>query len=214
MKISRASLDYGLAVPGIFDSFFSFPVNKGGYSGVAVYTNSRTAVPLKAEEGITGKLQPKPPLSTEERISPTYPYAHELDLMPDEEGATPSDLAELDTEGRALVLDFGLFVLFNLYCPNETSDARLPYKMNFHHTLHERVRRLIEQGRQVIVLGDINICSTPLDYCEGHLERAQVGFYDHPARQWMRDWLDPEKGSMIDVVRKFWPDRKGMFTCE
>jgi AP endonuclease-2 len=213
MKISRSAMDYGTAVPGPFDGFFSFPISKGGYSGVGVYTDSRTAVPLKAEEGISGKLQPKPPLSPEERIGPTYPLAHELDLMTDEDGKTPTDLAVLDAEGRGLILDFGLFVLFNLYCPNESSDARHPYKMNFHYLLHERVKRLVEQQREVIVLGDINICSTPLDHAEGHLERVQAGFYDHSARKWLQEWLDPETGVMTDVIRSFWPDRKGMYTC-
>ena len=52
-------------------------------------------------------------------------------MMPDELGDVPSDLMTLDNEGRALVLDFGLFVLINVYCPNQTSDERLPYKYNF-----------------------------------------------------------------------------------
>jgi AP endonuclease-2 len=201
-------MDYETAIPGHYDAFFSFPINKGGYSGVGVYTNSQTALPLKAEEGITGTL-PKTPLSHDERISPTYPLARELNLMVDEDGNTPSDLAFLDYEGRGLILDYGLFVIFTLYCPNESSDVRHPYKMNFHYTLQERVRRLVEEDhRKVIVLGDINICSTPFDHAEGHLERVQTGFYEQSARKWLKEWLDSEKGCMTDIVWKFWPDRK------
>ncbi|KAI0664392.1 Endonuclease/exonuclease/phosphatase [Cubamyces menziesii] len=213
MKSSRATLPRDVALPGHFHSFFSFPVNKGGYSGVAVYTDSHTAVPVKAEEGISGRLQPQPPLSAEERVSPSYPRPDEMTLYADEEGEVPSTFDALDAEGRALVLDFGLFVLINVYCPNETSDARLSFKMNYHLMLQERVRRLIEEEhREVIVLGDINICSTPLDHCDGHLPSSQATFYDHPARAWFRKWLSPN-GPMIDIVRSFWPDRKGMFTC-
>lgn len=212
MKTSRSALDNTVGLPGHYDSFFSFPVNKGGYSGVAVFTDSRNVVPLKAEEGLSGQLQPKPPLTMEERISASYPSAHEINLMADAQGNTPTNLTILDCEGRALVLDFGLFVLINVYCPNESSDERLPFKMNFHLMLQERVRKLIEDGREVIVLGDVNICATPLDHGEGHLPSRSHNFYDHPARTWFRQWLAPE-GCMVDLVRHFWPTRKGMYTC-
>ncbi|KAH7885672.1 Endonuclease/exonuclease/phosphatase [Phlebopus sp. FC_14] len=212
MKTSRSSLDRNVAIPDPFDGFFSFPTNKGGYSGVAVYTDSRSVMPLKAEEGLSGTLQPKPPFTLDERISRSYPYAHEIDLMPDEQDNTPSDLVSLDAEGRALVVDFGLFILINVYCPNETSDARLPFKMNYHFVLQERVNKLINEGKEVIVVGDINICATPLDHCDGHLASNAATFHDHPARAWFHRWLRPN-GCMVDVVRTFWPDRKGMYTC-
>jgi AP endonuclease-2 len=215
MKLSRATLDYTWALPGQFDGFFSFPINKGGYSGVAVYTNSFTVVPIKAEEGITGKVQPKPPLTSEERVSSLYPSAGYMGcLMHGEDGIVPSDLTYLDTEGRALVLDFGLFVLINTYCPNLTSDARMSYKMNFVYTLRERVRLFISEGREVIVLGDLNICSSPLDHADGNLaSNASTWYDDRPDRILLRQWIDEEDGCMVDILRKLWPQRKGMFTC-
>src|SRR6266478_1451807 len=212
IKSSRAAIGRDIVLPDSFHSFFSFPASKGGYSGVAVYTDTRTATPLKAEEGLSGGLQSKNPLSPEERISTSYPLAHELDLVPDDDDQTPHDLLTLDLEGRALVLDFGLFVLINLYCPNEGSDARFPYKMNYHLMLQERVRGLIAAGREVIVVGDLNVCAAPIDHCDGHLPSNASTFWEHPARVWIRDWLAP-KGPLIDVLRQFWPDRKGMFTC-
>ncbi|KAI0272375.1 Endonuclease/exonuclease/phosphatase [Gloeopeniophorella convolvens] len=189
MKTSRAAIGRDVALP---DSFHS------GYSGVAVYTSTTSAVPLKAEEGLSGRLQPKPPLAPAERVSASYPAAHELDLVPDADAHTPHDLLALDTEGRALALDFGAFVLLNLYCPNEGSDARLPYKMNFHLLLATRVRALVAAGREVVVLGDLNVNA--------------AAFWAHPARAWMRDWLAP-RGPLVDVCRQFWPDREGMYTC-
>ncbi|KII87135.1 hypothetical protein PLICRDRAFT_176924 [Plicaturopsis crispa FD-325 SS-3] len=213
MKTSRSALEHNVAVPESYDSFFSFPVTKGGYSGVAVYANSRTAVPLKAEEGLSGKLQPKMPLGPTERVSASYPSAHDVHLEPDLDGHMPSDLAALDTEGRALVVDFGLFVLINVYCPAETSEERLPYKMNFHRLLDARVRGLVAEGREVLVVGDINISAAPIDHCDGHLASNASVFYEHPPRAWFRDWLDPVQGLFVDAVRMFWPDRKGMYTC-
>ena len=212
LKTSRGSLDKNFGHPGLYNAFFSFPTKKGGYSGVAVYTDSRKAIPLKAEEGLSGILQPKPPLSPDERISMSYPTTGDIELVADEDEKKPLHLTDLDSEGRALVLDFGLFVLINLYCPNEASDERLVFKMNYHLMLQERVRTLIEEGREVIVIGDINICAAPLDHGEGHFASRSSCFYDHPARAWFRRWLEPE-GCMIDMVRKFWPERKGMYTC-
>ncbi|KAI0028884.1 Endonuclease/exonuclease/phosphatase [Vararia minispora EC-137] len=213
MKTTRAAIGRNFALPDSFDAFFSFPVTRGGYSGVAVYTDRDRALPLKVEEGLSGKMQPKPPLSADERVSTCYPCSHELELMENIDGNTLSEFTALDSEGRALVLDFGLFVLINIYCPNETSGERLPFKMNYHYMLQERVRRLVQdEGRQVIVTGDMNICAAPMDHCDGHLPSNSESFYEHPARKWIRSWLEPN-GLMIDVTRRFHPDRKGMYTC-
>ena len=212
MKSSRRALPRDVAIPPKYSSFFSFPAAKGGYSGVAVYARSDTATPLKAEEGLSGKLQPKPPLTAQERISSRYPSVHDINTFPDEKGNMPINFDALDSEGRGLVLDFGLFVLINVYCPNETSDARTSFKMNYHLLLEERVRILMQEGREVIVLGDMNICATPEDHCEGHLPSVADTFWEHPARAWFQKWLHPQ-GPMADVVRTYWPERKGMFTC-
>ncbi|KAF9510769.1 hypothetical protein BS47DRAFT_1487318 [Hydnum rufescens UP504] len=196
MKTSRKGLDRQTAVPQPYHSFFSFPKSKGGYSGVAVYCNPTAAVAVKAEEGLSGVLQPNPPLP----------------LHGDDHGYVPSDLIALDAEGRALVLDFGLFVLINVYCPNDASDMRMTFKMNFNLMLHERVRILISEGREVIVLGDINIALNPIDHSEGSLEDKEKVFWNHAQREWLRNWLEPV-GPMHDVIRHSWPNRKGMYTC-
>lgn len=220
MKSSRASLPKSVALPPSYDSFFSFPARRSGYSGVATYTRTNIVVPLKAEEGISGILQPKPPFTPDERISKAgiYPADVENDDI---------DYQALDSEGRAVVIDFGFFVLINTYCPNEGvgTEERDKFKMDYHRTLEARVQGLIREGREVIVVGDINSCAAVIDHCEGPLliERAQSqgfegdsAFYELEYRRWLRNWLMEEDGSggcMIDVTRRFWPGRKGMYTC-
>jgi AP endonuclease 2 len=205
-------LDALIAVPGKYHGFFSFPVAKGGYSGVAVYTKSTTVVPLRAEEGLSGCLQPKPPLSNDERVSANYPAIENVDLMADDDGGIPNSLVEFDKEGRALVLDFGLFVLINLYCVADSGDTRYHYKMNYYYLLQERVRILVEEGREVIVVGDLNSCPAPIDHCEGMLPKHKDSFSDYPHRAWLRDWMVPN-GLLVDTTRERWPDREGMYTC-
>ncbi|KAJ7719699.1 Endonuclease/exonuclease/phosphatase [Mycena maculata] len=225
MKTSRQNLPKAVGVPPSYHSFFSFPLQKNGYSGVAVYARAGTALPLKAEEGLTGLLQPKPPLSAVERVSVRDAYPDEI--MADE--APDLNFRDLDSEGRALVIDFGLFVLINVYCPNDGTETeeRLEYKMHFHRMLEARVKGLIQvEKREVIVVGDLNACAAVVDHCEGSLmvTRGQAagmsgedGFWERDVRRWLRDWLISDdggsKGCLVDVVRRFWPDRKGMYTC-
>jgi AP endonuclease-2 len=211
-----------VALPSSYDSFFSFPVKKSGYSGVATYTRIATVTPLKAEEGLTGLIQPKPPFTGQERVSRIENYPPQLIDYDD------LDYKHLDSEGRAVTVDFGLFVLINVYCPNDGvgTDERDKYKMDYHRLLSERVRGLQEEGREVIVLGDINVCAALIDHCEGNIMMARARakgvddedeFWEKEYRRWLRDWLQKEDGTggpLIDIVRRFWPDRKGMYTCE
>lgn len=238
MKCTRASLARTFALPASYDAFFSFPVSKAGYSGVAVYTK-HPLTPSKAEEGLTGTVHPKikPPWNAlVERVSmmDAYPGSKDIDIIeshaeedaeglddasPPESDVTNLDvnLTSLDAEGRAVVVDFGFFVLINTYCPAESSPdpARLSYKMAYHRLLSTRVRRLIAAGREVVLVGDINVCVAAEDHCDGGLESVKDGFYDHPARKWARDLfgegdVEGEEKMLVDVVRRLWPDRKSM----
>ncbi|KAK7056384.1 Class II abasic (AP) endonuclease [Paramarasmius palmivorus] len=252
VKSTRAALPKGVAVPPSYDSFFSFPIQKTGYSGVATYTRSSTTVPLKAEEGLSYSFncsqQIKPPLTPSERVSSPqcYPDSRVTVVSPD---AGPSDneeehrkggrleltteLKSLDAEGRVLTLDFGMFVLINVYCPNDGSEERSPFKIDFHRVLEARIRALIEdEGREVVLVGDLNACAAMIDHCEGHVivkrgiaegKNGEEWFWEEKdGRQWLRDLLIWEEGCgrqtkgqgcLVDIVRKFHPDRKGMYTC-
>jgi len=228
MKCSRQGLPKQVALPPSFDSFFSFPIRKSGYSGIAIYTRKSAVVPLKAEEGLTGLIQPKPSLKPSEQISQlgTYPPDIVDPTIPEDEDEI--DYKDLDSEGRAIVVDLGLFVLISVYCPNHGTgtEERSKFKMDYHRLLEARVDGLIKAGREVMVVGDLNACAAVQDHCEGQLmvERGlaeglqgEEGFWGLDYRRWIRDWLIRDDGhrggSMVDIVRKFWPDRKGMYTC-
>ncbi|KAF5381166.1 hypothetical protein D9757_009429 [Collybiopsis confluens] len=232
VKSTRTTLPATVALPPSFDAYYSFPLSKNGYSGVATYTRKPSAdspgvTALKAEEGLTGQLrQPhlKPPLSDEERVSRPEAYEYE------EFEVDSVDLKALDAEGRVLTLDFGLFVLINVYCPNDGSteedNSRFEYKMAFHRLLEARVRSLIGEGRQVVLLGDINACVGVIDHCEGDIimrrgvaqgfsgDNEEYFWVENGARRWLKDLLEGENKCLVDIVRKYHPDRQGMFTCE
>lgn len=88
--------------------------------------------------------------------------------------------------------------------------------MAFYHALEERVRQLIDQGREVMVVGDMNAVVHPQDHCEGAQlvgEQEQAEFMQHPARQWIRALLAKDTGLLIDITRARQPHRKKMYTC-
>lgn len=182
---------------------------------MCTYVNSDYCVPLKAEEGITGLLlgskggTMKPPWTPEEQIG-CYPDLDNISLSEETEGVQ-FDPSRLDVEGRAVVCDFGLFVLFNLYVPNMGSEARGPYKLNFLTVLKARVDALMAAGREVILAGDMNVIRQPIDFGEGTVVPG-THYLDHPDRLLFESWCHP-KGPLIDVVRESFPDREGMYTC-
>ncbi|KAJ1030086.1 hypothetical protein NDA16_000999 [Ustilago loliicola] len=127
-KMTRKQLTESMCILPSYHAFFNFHPTKG-YSGTVTYVRKSVSIPLKAEQGITGRL-PVTNVSSNPSI-------------PDEPiGCVPADTRDdvgpqiwnaLDEEGRCVVLDLGLFVLFNVYCPNETGPERLEYKMTYYH---------------------------------------------------------------------------------
>ncbi|KWU46793.1 DNase I-like protein [Rhodotorula sp. JG-1b] len=190
-----------------FDSFYSFYRRSvKGVHGTAIFTKRETVVPIKAEEGIGSSLLPSD-MALPNRIG-GYPLSSEVDM----DYATMKDL---DLEGRTTIVDCGLFVLINLYLPNLTNAERLVFKNQFNTMVDRRVRNLIKAGREVIVVGDLNICADDLDASEPEKRARDSGlenFLDYPPRAWLHEFVGPD-GPMVDITRKFHPDRRGMFTC-
>ncbi|KAK3848541.1 MAG: Endonuclease/exonuclease/phosphatase [Linnemannia gamsii] len=232
-KISRSKLDTDLAlVPG-YDSYWSFHRTKSGYSGVVIYIKDHIKL-LGAEEGISGILSGyiSAPLlsnrSVEQNSIDGDGESERDEHLFGSSGAgaqrlsfertvadTMTQFPELDNEGRGLILDFGLFVLFNLYCPNETDDQRRPFKMAYYHLLESRVRDLIARGKEVIVMGDMNVIPTELDHCDPEKWKKECGesdFGNTAPRIWFNAFLAP-KGPLTDLYRVFHKDERGAFTC-
>lgn len=209
-KMTRKQLTEPMCILPSYNAFFNFHPTKG-YSGTVTYVRKSVSVPLKAEQGITGRV-PVTNVSNNPSI-PNEPIGHiPADTRDDVE---PQIWTALDEEGRCVVLDLGLFVLFNVYCPNETGPERLDYKMTYYHALAERAHRLIASGRQVMIVGDMNIIRDPIDHCDPEQSMKEHGwehFHQHPARSWFQTFLEPQ-GKFYDVGRMYHEDRRKMFTC-
>ncbi|GIM03777.1 hypothetical protein Vretimale_8394, partial [Volvox reticuliferus] len=123
-------------------------------------------------------------------------------------GLGDDEMPELDTEGRLALTDHGAFVLLNVYAPNagdRPERARLPFKLAFLRALRAKMDELMALGRQVILVGDLNVAA----------ERRDV----HPSLNFDSMYDEEElavlaglRTSYIDVWRRLHPDVEGAFT--
>lgn len=67
---------------------------------------------------------------------------------------------------------------------------------------------MIEQGYQVIVLGDLNVSHRLIDHCE---PEDVTNFSKTPPRQWLDGFLSG--GKFVDAFRHLYPTKEKSFTC-
>ncbi|XP_077984910.1 DNA-(apurinic or apyrimidinic site) endonuclease 2-like isoform X2 [Glandiceps talaboti] len=212
------------------------------YSGVATFC-SDNAIPIAAEEGLTGLLV------TTSGNDTVGCYGDQSDFSDEEQHA-------LDYEGRCVITqhkiksnvrdDEQLIAVVNVYCPRADPDDedRLSYKLRFYSLLQARCEALLQAGRHVILLGDVNQAHKPIDHCNPDDDVEY--FSAKPGRRWLAQFLcaqsedgkpirrlsdshdtsgsasiSPAKsplkrqsgGQFIDTFRYFRPQQKEAFTC-
>ena len=108
--------------------------------------------------------------------------------------------AQFDSEGRWLEVDVGAYTFVNSYFPNSQREhARLPYKLDFCKAAQKRLRALEDQGRVVILAGDINVAHTEIDLANPKTNQKNAGFLPEE-RAWFSEFL---KAGWVDVFREF-----------
>jgi exodeoxyribonuclease-3 len=108
------------------------------------------------------------------------------------------EITRLDREGRMLELDFGSFVLFNVYFPNGgRSQERLQYKLDFYETFLAYVARI--KRRRVAICGDFNTAHHEIDLARPRENLKNSGFLPEE-----RVYLDRlEEHGFTDTFRMF-----------
>ncbi len=105
-----------------------------------------------------------------------------------------------DNEGRTVVADFDDFVLLGIYFPNgKRSAERLRYKMEFYDAFLDYVQNLRQEGRSVVVCGDVNTAHKEIDLARPKENEKISGFLPEE-RAWMDTFL--ERG-YVDTFRQF-----------
>jgi len=112
-------------------------------------------------------------------------------------------IAEHDTEGRVLCLEYDSFFLVNVYVPNSGNDLRrLDYRQRWDLAFFNYLKEL-EKTKPVIVCGDFNVCHRSID-----LARPKPNY--NKSAGYMQEEIDGMdrfiQGRLIDTFRHFYPD--------
>ncbi|MCS6991510.1 MAG: exodeoxyribonuclease III [Chitinophagales bacterium] len=91
-----------------------------------------------------------------------------------------------DVEGRVLQLDYGSFVLFNVYFPNGgRGPERVQYKLEFYEAMFDYVENLRKEKKKIIVCGDYNTAHKEIDLARPKENEKTSGFLPEE-----RAWID------------------------
>ncbi|KAF2764421.1 APN2 DNA lyase apurinic/apyrimidinic [Teratosphaeria nubilosa] len=225
LKIQRKDLRDDMVLLDGWDCFFSLPKHKKGYSGVGIYTRSSTCAPIRAEEGLLGVLPSPSGVSFCELAEGASIGGYPTALQTAELGVDP---ALLDAEGRCLVVEFPAFVLLGVYSPANSNGLRDDFRYGFICALDCRIRNLIKNGKNVVLVGDLNVSRDEMDTASAVEDMRKAGisheeYISTPNRRIFNQLLldgevagehdeGRERGVLWDTTRAFHPERKGMYT--
>ena len=119
-----------------------------------------------------------------------------------------SDIDRLD-EGRIIEHRYGDIVLFNVYFPNGQKDEeRLQYKLEFYDRFLEHCEKLREEGKSIVICGDVNTAHRPIDLKNPKSNEKTSGFL--PVE---RAWIDAliDRG-YIDTFRYVHGDKEEAYS--
>ena len=110
------------------------------------------------------------------------------------------DVDALADEGRILLADYGQFVLLTVYFPNgRSSPERLKYKMDFYDAFLEFVDKIVKEGRNVVICGDVNTAHKEIDLARPKANENTSGFLQEE-RAWVDQLLSH---GYVDTFRVF-----------
>ncbi|WP_457749172.1 exodeoxyribonuclease III [Sulfurimonas sp.] len=118
---------------------------------------------------------------------------------------------DIDTkhEGRIIETHYGDIVLFNVYFPNGQKDEeRLAYKMKFYDDFLAYCEQLKNDGKSIIVCGDVNTAHREIDLKNPKANAKTSGFLPIE-REWIDKFLDH---GYIDTYRYVHGDKEDAYS--
>jgi exodeoxyribonuclease-3 len=111
-------------------------------------------------------------------------------------------IAEHDTEGRVITLEYDNFYLVCVYTPNAQDGLkRIDYRMNWEDAFRAYLQEL-DGKKPVIVCGDMNVAHNEIDLKNPAQNRGNPGFSDQE-REKFTNLLD---AGFTDTFRRMYPD--------
>ncbi len=118
------------------------------------------------------------------------------------------NLAEHDTEGRVITLEFEDFYMVTVYTPNSQRElARLDYRMAWEEAFRSYLNSLAEK-KGVIVCGDMNVAHQEIDLKNPKTNHKNAGFTDEEREKFTKLL----ESGFIDTFRYFYPDKEGIYS--
>lgn len=117
-------------------------------------------------------------------------------------------IAEHDTEGRVITLEYEDFYLVTCYTPNSQRElTRLDYRMVWEDAFLTYLKNL-DVIKPVILCGDLNVAHQPIDLKNPSSNRQNAGFTDEERNAFSR-LLD---NGFTDSFRYLYPDVTGAYS--
>ncbi len=118
-------------------------------------------------------------------------------------------MAEHDTEGRVLCLEYENFYLVNVYVPNSGSELkRLDYRQQWDKDFFNYLKNL-EKQKPVIACGDFNVAHKAID-----LARPKANY--NKSAGFMQEEIDGmdrfTQGGLKDTFRHFYPEQTDVYS--
>lgn len=118
------------------------------------------------------------------------------------------EIAEHNTEGRVITLEFEQFYMVTVYTPNAQSElARIDYRVKWEEDFRAYLKKL-DQHKPVVVCGDLNVAHEPIDLKNPKTNEGSPG-YSPQEREQFNKLLE---SGFIDTYRYFYPDREGAYS--
>ena len=112
-------------------------------------------------------------------------------------------IAEHDTEGRAITLEFENFYFLCVYTPNAKRElARLDYRMQWEDALRDYILSL-DAVKPVIYCGDLNVAHEEIDLKNPKSNHKSAGFSDEEREKFTRLL----SCGFADSYRRLYPDK-------
>ena len=109
-------------------------------------------------------------------------------------------IEEFDNEGRIIIAEYKKFTLINIYYPNGKRDKqRLQYKMDFYEAFQKYANKLKDEGKNLIICGDVNTAHKEIDLARPKQNQKTSGFLPEE-RAWIDRFL---ADGYIDTLRMF-----------
>lgn len=117
-------------------------------------------------------------------------------------------IAEHDTEGRVITLEYEDFYLVTCYTPNSQQElARLDYRMSWEDAFLAYLKGL-DGKKPVILCGDLNVAHQPIDLKNPSSNRHNAGFTDEERCAFTRLL----ENGFTDSFRHLYPDVTGAYS--